>query len=410
MIDECILWNEYMVLLEERVSGMEDGLKAMFTDPVAVVEAMGQNMTDTYAEEGLAYAVGYVSLDVIMEIAATKGAGGAKGAAKAAETAADAASPAKKVDTVTDAVKTADKATDAARAADKVSDAAGAAKKVDTVTDAAETADKATDAARAADKVSDAAGAAKKVDMVTDAASAEKTADTAMDAAGAVYTVDKVEETADAAKTADTAADAAKTADGLEVKGGTAEVEAIPEVNPVVGGGADALDEIKRIDEIEVEFNYNSKYDETEFARQLADQQKGMNELMVQEYLDNRQQYLEQGRAIEGNAAQQAAREKAFVDKVDELQDAGLSLKEAEQQAQKWLDTQAALHNPDQIAGGNASNIGGVGDKSINSSIGSQWRYRIDAVDEQIKKMVEGMSETERKSTYLNVNLTYKGE
>ena len=111
----------------------------------------------------------------------------------------------------------------------------------------------------------------------------------------------------------------------------------------------DVLDEIKRIDEIKVEFNYNSKYDETEFARQLADQQKGMNELTVQEYLDNRQKYIEQGRAIESNAAQQAAREKAFVDKVDELQDAGLSLKEAEEQAQKWLDTQAALHNPDQV-------------------------------------------------------------
>ena len=81
--------------------------------------------------------------------------------------------------------------------------------------------------------------------------------------------------------------------------------------------GEDVLDEIKRIDEIEVEFNYNSKFDEAEFARQLADQQKGMNELTVREYLDNRQKYIEQGRAIESNAAQQAAREKAFVDKVD---------------------------------------------------------------------------------------------
>ena len=150
--------------------------------------------------------------------------------------------------------------------------------------------------------------------------------------------------------------------------------------------GEDVLDEIKRIDEIEVEFNYNSKFDEAEFARQLADQQKGMNELTVREYLDNRQKYIEQGRAIESNAAQQAAREKAFVDKVDELQDAGLSLKEAEEQAEKWLDTQAAVHNPDQVAGGYASNVGGVGDKGVNSSISSQWRYRIDDVDAQIKK------------------------
>lgn len=95
---------------------------------------------------------------------------------------------------------------------------------------------------------------------------------------------------------------------------------------------------------------------------------------------------------------------------MDELQDAGLSLKEAEEQAQKWLDTQAALHNPDQVAGGHASNVGGVGDKGVNSSIGSQWRYRIDDVDAQIQKMSESMSEAERNSTYLNVNFIYKGE
>ena len=175
-------------------------------------------------------------------------------------------------------------------------------------------------------------------------------------------------------------------------------------------GGSDVLDEIKRIDEIEVEFNYNSKYDETEFARQLADQQKGMNELTVQEYLDNRQKYIEQGRAIESNAAQQAARENAYLDKVSELRRNGLSAEEAKLQADEWLKTQAALHNPDQVAGGKITNVGGVGDKGVNSSIGSQWRYRIDAVDEQIQKVAKGMSKAERNSTYLNVNLTYIGE
>lgn len=167
---------------------------------------------------------------------------------------------------------------------------------------------------------------------------------------------------------------------------------------------------IKRIDEIKVEFIYNSKYNETEFARQLADQQKGMNELTVQEYLDNRQAYVEQGRAIEGNAAQQAARENAYLDKVEELRKSGLSVEDAKNQANEWMNSQAALHNPDQVAGGNASNVGGVGDRGVNSSIGAQWRYRIDAVDEQIQQLAVGMTEIERNSTYLNVNLTYKGE
>ena len=230
---------------------------------------------------------------------------------------------------------------------------------------------------------------------------------TAVKAGGKV--IGHLDDAADIAKAADKAGDAAKAA-GKARKAGNGAGELGKYVDEAVEGGTDVLDEIKRIDEIEVEFNYNSKYDEIEFARQLAAQQKGMNELTVQEYLDNRQKYIEQGRAIESNAAQQAAREKAFVEKVDELQDAGLSLREAEEQAQKWLDTQTALHNPDQVAGGFASNVGGVGDKGVNSSIGSQWRYRIDDVDAQIQKIAENMSEAEKNSTYLNVNLIYKGD
>ncbi|MBB6716821.1 polymorphic toxin type 15 domain-containing protein [Clostridium gasigenes] len=156
-----------------------------------------------------------------------------------------------------------------------------------------------------------------------------------------------------------------------------------------------------------MKFNYKTKYDEAEFARQLADQEAGMNKLTVDEYLKNRERYIAEGRAIEGNMAQKAAREKALADKVDELRSNGMSLKEAETQVQKWLDTQAALHNPDQIAGGNPLNIGGMGDRAINSSIGSQWKYRIDAVDEQIQAMVKNMTDAERKNTYLNVKLKH---
>ena len=38
------------------------------------------------------------------------------------------------------------------------------------------------------------------------------------------------------------------------------------------------------------------------------------------------------------------------------------------------------------------------------------WRYRVDRLDEYIQKVAETMSKSERESTYLNVNLTYKGE
>ncbi|MFC3932416.1 polymorphic toxin type 15 domain-containing protein, partial [Streptococcus dentapri] len=174
-----------------------------------------------------------------------------------------------------------------------------------------------------------------------------------------------------------------------------------------VAGVTSAVDDVPRIDKVEVEFNRNPKHDEVEFSRQLADQEKGMNELTVQEYLDNREKYIAEGRALEGDAAQKAAREDAFETKYKELRDSGLSRSEAQAQAQAWLDTQAALHNPDQIAGGNPLNIGGMGDKAINSSIGSQWKYRIDAVDEQIQAMAAKMTPDQLQNTYLNVKLTY---
>ena len=132
-----------------------------------------------------------------------------------------------------------------------------------------------------------------------------------------------------------------------------------------------------------------------------------MNKLTVDEYLKNRERYIAEDRAIEANAAQQAARKEALANKVDELLDSGMFFQEAEKQAEKWLDSQAALHNPDQIAGGNPLNIGGMGDKAINSFIGSQWKYRIDAVDEQIQTMAKNMTDAERKNTYLNVKLKY---
>lgn len=84
-----------------------------------------------------------------------------------------------------------------------------------------------------------------------------------------------------------------------------------------------------------------------------------------------------------------------------------MSWEEAEKNANSWLKSQAALHNPDQIAGGKPLNIGGMGDKRINSSIGSQWKYRIDIVDEQIGELTKSLTSDQRKNTYLNVKLTH---
>ena len=162
---------------------------------------------------------------------------------------------------------------------------------------------------------------------------------------------------------------------------------------------------INRIDEIEVPFKRNPNHDSAEFTRQLKAQEEGMNNLTVEEYLNNREKYLTEGRALEGNAAQQAARESAYAEKVRELRTNGLNEEAANIKAKEWMNTQAALHNPDQVAGGNPSNIGGMGNKQANSSLGAQWKYRIDVVDEQIKNAAKDMTDLEKANTYLNVKL-----
>ena len=169
----------------------------------------------------------------------------------------------------------------------------------------------------------------------------------------------------------------------------------------------DIGEEIPRLDEFSVEFKYKDKFDETEFSRQLKGQQDGLNDLTVQEYFDNRERYLKEGRSKEGSKAQKAARKEALEDKIRELMLSGDTPDVAEKKAKEWMKEQAALHDPDQIAGGDPTKISGMGDRRVNSSLGSQWKTRIDDMDEQIRKLAEGLSPEELKTTYLNINLSY---
>ncbi|HBF37739.1 MAG TPA: hypothetical protein DDW50_10495 [Firmicutes bacterium] len=153
-------------------------------------------------------------------------------------------------------------------------------------------------------------------------------------------------------------------------------------------------------------FKRNPEHETVEFERQLKAQEEGLNSLTIDQYLKNRDRYLKEGRALEGDAAQQVLREKAYLDKVAELREKGLSRKEAEKQASEWIKGQAALHNPDQIAGGIPTNVKGMGDKRINSSLGSQWKYKIDELDEKIRAEAAKMTDDERKSIRLNVKLS----
>jgi hypothetical protein len=153
-------------------------------------------------------------------------------------------------------------------------------------------------------------------------------------------------------------------------------------------------------------FKKNAKGDPKEYDRQLADQEKGLNDLTVKEYLEGRERYQQIGRHGTGKA-QQAARDnysKELTVKFEkQLEKSGASgdiSKQATQMAKDRMDTLAALHNPDMIAGGKDV-VTTMGDKGVNSSIGSQWKDRVADMDKAAKEIPE----SERGDTKMNTKL-----
>ena len=157
--------------------------------------------------------------------------------------------------------------------------------------------------------------------------------------------------------------------------------------------------------------------DRPEYLRQLKGQETGLNELTVAQFLANRDAYYERkknskrkqpdGRDPKGDAAQEVARQDALQDKVLELrrQNRKLTQTEARAQATQWLETKTALHDPDQVAGGHADTITGVGDARVNSAIGAAWPSRIKAIDQQIRDFAKALTPEQQQHTYLNIHL-----
>jgi hypothetical protein len=165
-------------------------------------------------------------------------------------------------------------------------------------------------------------------------------------------------------------------------------------------------------------FKPGEGHDVVEFERQIKGQQEGMNKLTVDDFITNRDAYLKKladekaagkknpsGRSKESAKAQERFRERIREDKIDEFRKQKYTREEAERMADEYLSDKAALHDPDQVAGGFDDKLTGMGNTNINSSIGRQWQDRIGKIDSEVRKAAGNMTEAERKSTYLNVHL-----
>ncbi|WP_151961610.1 polymorphic toxin type 15 domain-containing protein [Acinetobacter bereziniae] len=150
------------------------------------------------------------------------------------------------------------------------------------------------------------------------------------------------------------------------------------------------------------------EYLKQETDRQLKNQQIGLNEMSVDDYINGRKAFITNGRGSGAPAA--AARDKYesnLIAKYEaEYQRQNIGAREAKKLAKakssRIMNEMAALHDPDQIAAG-VNKIGdkAMGLKNTNSSIGSQWKTRVQVLDEAAAKIPVN----ERNSTSMNAKL-----
>jgi hypothetical protein len=139
-------------------------------------------------------------------------------------------------------------------------------------------------------------------------------------------------------------------------------------------------------------FNARNLHDSKipEFDRQLGGQERGLNDLTVDEYLRGREAFKAGDKVRDPGVATRARLrlKNGLVENLtEELQSEGMPFSQARSKAEiiakEKMRTLAALHNPDLFAGGKDV-IADFGDRTVNSSIGVQWRGRLDTLDKAV--------------------------
>ena len=150
------------------------------------------------------------------------------------------------------------------------------------------------------------------------------------------------------------------------------------------------------------------RYSLESFAEQVLGQEDGLNSLTVYDFLTNYENRQNYGRDINSSLAQQEYRQSLVEAITEDLmsENPELTFEDARNDAESCAGVLAALHNPDQIAGGSGHGITGAGQRNVNSALGSLWRHgRAQELYEQVREASSGWSEAEMRNTYLNVRI-----
>ena len=165
----------------------------------------------------------------------------------------------------------------------------------------------------------------------------------------------------------------------------------------------DGVEDIDTFDVTLRPFKRNKKHDPVEYDRQYNEQMDALQQMPLSDWLRNRTEYLQNGRTPDSLRAQEYSREIAEKRKFAELIRSGQSPDAARTNAAEWMRTQAATHRLDGIAGGDVTDISGVGDSRINSSLGSQWRTRVGDIDAAVVRYIQANPGADLSSVYMNV-------
>ena len=150
------------------------------------------------------------------------------------------------------------------------------------------------------------------------------------------------------------------------------------------------------------------KYDVNEVIEQGYLQEDGLNDLTVAQYLKNYESRRENGRSKEGTESQREYRHIAVETTADELMtlNEGLAYERAREIAVRIYEKGAVLHNPDQIAGGEATEVHMISSKRVNSLFGGLWGSgKAKELYEQIAELSKELTEEEKQNTRLHVRL-----
>lgn len=142
---------------------------------------------------------------------------------------------------------------------------------------------------------------------------------------------------------------------------------------------------------------------DAEFDRQLKEQQDAINRISANKLLERRNAIQKAGGTgpLRDRSAQKQIRDNYEAKRRVELSKSGIRGKKQDDAISNELASLAATHRVDIIAGGDPSDVSGMGDRRVNSSIGSQWKgarsQELEDIARQMKKEGLGKEKIEVK-------------